>query len=446
MLSSNYNDTIVGKNYLSLIYGTLRILKNKNNVLIVDEPDAFMGNHWYQNIGEIEKLVFEKIGKKYNLNSIQKMSNYLKPINTIILLNEKMVELGSSPFANIREMARKLPECFPREILEHLNSIGPDEFDNICFEFFDNMAENVFINQTDKSFYSSNINLIRIFDDFLTFINKPGVLTEQLHYVLQVLFQTFFSNGKNDNESRYLLTSILSPRYEVDEQGLLDDLQFEFRNLGGDIITTNISDWEIYDSSLKYIMLDSLDGVIGFDNLFMFCRVPKKVPFTRKDTHMEFNSINLKCPIDHDIINFYKNKRILFSKDDRIGTDFPHFEISIDDDGILNGTYSYANHIGTKSSFYYKKVTEDIFKNLAQILPGLEKDDWAHQITFSDGGDFWTENLSSKQIITKSTKHNDLLYQLEDNTKISNLYYCGPNRTKIMGLYSYTWDLLNTLN
>jgi hypothetical protein len=447
MLNSNYNDTIIGKNYLSLIYGTLRILKNKNSkVLIIDEADAQMGNHWYKNIGEIEKLIFEKIGKKYNLSSIQKMKNYLKPINTIILLDEKMIELGSSPFANIRELARKLPECFPREILEKLNLLGPDKFDEICFDFFDNMADKVFINQTDKNFHSSEDNLNRIFDDFIKFINQPGLLTEQVHYVLQVLFQTFFSNSKNDDESRYLLTSILSPRYEVDEKGLLDDLQFEFRNLGGDIITANISDWEIYESSLKYIMLDSLDGVIGFENLYMFCRVPKKAPFSRKDPQMEFNSISLECPIEHDILNFYKNKRILFSKDASIGTDFPHFEICINEDGILSGTFSYANNIGTKSSFYYKKVTEDIFKNLPQILPGVEKDDWAHQITFTDGGDFWTENLSSKKSIDKYIKHNDILYQIDDRKKIDNLYYCGPNRTKRMGLYSYTWDILSTLN
>ena len=142
MLNSNYNDTIVGKNYLSLIYGTLRILKNKKNkVLIIDESDARMGNHWYKNIGEIEKLIFQKIGKKYKLSSVQKMDNYLKPINTIILLDEKMIELGSSPFANIRELARKLPECFPIEILEELNLLGPDKFDEICFDFFYKIAD-----------------------------------------------------------------------------------------------------------------------------------------------------------------------------------------------------------------------------------------------------------------------------------------------------------------
>lgn len=445
MLKSRYIDTIVGKNYLSLIYGILKITKNKSEVLIIDEPDALMGNHWYKNIGEIEKQVFEKIGRKYHLQSIQKMDNYLTPINTIILLNDKMIELGSSPFANIREISRKLPECFPKELLFRLNDIGPEIFDKKCSEFFKSMADKVFVNQDRKGFSFSSVDLISIFDEFLSFINQPGLLTEQVHYVLQVLFQTFFSNTKNDNESRYLLTSILSPRYKVDEQGLLDELQFEFRNHGGDIISTSIIDWEIYDSKLKYIMLNSLDGVIGFDNLFMFCRVSKKVPFVRKDSQMEFNSIHLRCPIDHDILNFYKNKRILFSKVDRIGTDFPHFEITIDNDGVLNGTFSYANYTGTKSSFYYKKVAEDIFINLNQILPGLEKDDWAHQISFSDGGDFWTENLSSIASRTITDKRNDLLFSTDNNKVISNLYYCGPNRTKLMGLYSYTWDLLNTI-
>lgn len=445
MLKAKYNNIIIGKNYLSIIYGMLKLKKNPNSVLIIDDPDTKMGNHWYKNIGEIEKQVLIQIGKKYNIDTLKNINISLKPTNTIIFLNDKMIEFGTSPFANIREIARKLPECFPMSSLQRLNEIGPESFNELCEEFFKNMADNIFQTNNELSFLTQNIEIEKIFEDFLLFINKSGLITEQLHYVLQILFQTFFSNIKDNNESKYLLISILSPRYELLENLLADDLVFEFKSNGGELVSAEVNNWEIYQSELKYLLLSSVDGIIGFDEAFLFSRIPKKSPFERKLTDMEFDSICLRCPIDHDIINFYKNKRILFSKFDRIGTDFPHLEVKINEEGILFGTYSYANYMGTKPSFYFKKVAEDVFNSLKEVLPGLNKDDWSHHIDYLEGGDFWTENLSTNLDSKKLKKFGHELYNKESHTLIRNISYFGPNRTKRMGLYSFFRELLMSL-
>lgn len=445
MLKSNYETIIIGKNYLSLIFSILKLSKSKKSVLVIDEPDTRMGKEWYLNIGEIEKNIFKNIGITYNINTLKSFDSYLHPINTIIFLNEKMIELGTSPFANIREIARKLPECFPENSLELLEAIGVDDFNQLCFDFFQTIANQVIQNEKKLDLNTVNESLSHLFTDFLNFLNRSELISEQLYYVLQVLFQTFFSNYKTNETSQFLLLSILSPRYSIDDKSLMDDLIFEFRELGGDIVDCKIERYEIYKQELKYMMLSSVDGIIGFDECFFFSRIPSKAPFERKENEMEFDSIRLICPIEHDIIDFYKNKRILFSKVDKIGTDFPHLEIYIDENGVLNGTFSYANYIGTKPSFYYKKVAEDIFSNLAEILPGLNKDDWSHQISFTEGEDFWTENLGSRSNISSHIKYKDYLYDREEKFQIERITYFGPNRTKSMGLLSFSKDMIESI-
>jgi hypothetical protein len=446
MLKAKYQDVMVGKNYLSLIYAFMRLKKAKTTTsLVVDEPNVKMGHGWCNNIGNIEKAIIENIGKTYKIDCLANLENYTRPINTIIFLNEKMIEFGPSPYANIREMARKLPDIFDKQYLAEFNKIDPEVFDEICFEFFDRMATlSVSNNKLSDFFQTDEKNLNKILNEFIDYIEGQQLVKKQLHFVLQVLHQTFFTNSINNIEAKYLLISILSPRYIIEEQDLLDDLIFAYQSLGGDITTANVSDWQVYNGESQFITLDSVDGVINFDHLFYFGRVTHLTPFTRPGNDVQFNSIVMECPLEHDFMNFFKNKRILISENDRLGTDFPHWEIEITGKGVLKSTYSFANYEGTKPSFYFKKVSEDVFRSLAQLLPGINLDDWSAQIDYKSGADFWVESLAHK-----SGKTSDYIYQDDglyvDNKKVKNLFYCGPNRTRTLGLYSYTLDLIDSI-
>ena len=61
-----------------------------------------------------------------------------------------------------------------------------------------------------KSFYSS----------LTTNSNEQDLL---LYNILQMLFQTTFSNTFNEMEAYYLLSSVLSPRYKIDTERLEQD-------------------------------------------------------------------------------------------------------------------------------------------------------------------------------------------------------------------------------
>jgi hypothetical protein len=449
MFNDHYHSVILGKSYISLVYALMRKRKYKQEqIAVIDDVHVKLGTIWSNNIGNIEKSLLKNIGIHYGIQTLVNLDDFVRPINTIIFLNDKMIELGPSPFANIREIARKLPEIFHESYLSSFDQTNAYAFDEMCFAFFDKLATVPQLPRPEEisSMMLLNNNLDKILQDFIRYLQGEHLEAKQLHFVLQVLHQTFFTNQINQLEMKYLLISILSPRYIVDEKSIVDHLVFEFLQQGGRLLTSNVVEWEIYNQATNYLKLASFDGVLHFDKAYYFGRVTPAAPFMREGEETHFHTILLQCPIEHDFIHFFQGKRILICENDRLGTDFPHWELEILENGLLRALYSYAHYEGTKASFYYKKVAEDIFRSLERILPSININDWAGHLHLSEGDDYWLESLSSKAILSEKKIHNDeLLYDRESQKVIHNLTYCGPNRTRTLGLYSFCHQLIYSI-
>lgn len=444
MLKDYYQTVVVGKSYISLIFAIIK--SKKNDVLLIDEPDVSLGNKWYLNLGILEKLFLINVGNVYSIKSLQDFDEYVSPINTFICLNEKFIELGQSPFSNIRELSRKLPELFTNDFFETFNQIDEQLFNLEFFEYFQELAKQSLLTQNIDldlfNIHESN-HLKSIFENFHYIINETqDLMTKQLHFVLQVLYQTVFSNAKNTLETTYLLSALLSPRFNVNEKKLNDDLSFELRKFGGDIKFTKIQNWEIYKNQLKYILLDSFEGIIRLDDLYLFGTLANKFPFKRNSKQTLFQAIDLQVPIYHGFLANYKNKRIIFSKAQRLGTNSPHWEVFIDENSILHGTYSYADFEGTRPSFHFKRAANDIFNSLEELFPGLDYQDWIRQVQYAPSKDLWVEYLSNKKSVGNFAKKSDeLLTHKDSGRKIKRLHYWGPVKARSMGIYSYLVDL-----
>lgn len=442
MLKSSYDNIILGKNYVSLSFAIMQIRKNADTVLVVDDPEVTLGHHWFLNIGLMEVSMLSLIGTEYDINGLKNIDDYLKAQNTIISLNEKIIELGASPFANIRELARKLPELFTSDFISGLNHIDPSEFDRRCIDYFSEVAQRVYTKEgtLETAFSCKNREVLdELFDNFILMLNSSDdLLTKQLHFVLQILYQTIFSNAKNNVESRYLLSSILSPRFSVDEKRLCETLSFQLKELKGDIKETPIEDWLRYKGDLKSVLLASFEGLIDLKNLYYFGRIKNDAPFENLVEDTLFHGIEIRGKIHHDFLDNYKNKRIIFSRADYIGTDFPHWEIFIDDQGQLFATYCYADFQGTKPSFHYKKAALNIFDSLAVFFPGLDYDEWLSSLTFGKSKDLWREHFSEKSGIKNiATSQDSQVFDKTTQKTVKHLHYWGPLRSRSLGLFSF---------
>jgi hypothetical protein len=449
MLNKNYSKGIVGLNYVSLTYGLIALEKG-HSALIVDDQRLPFSNKWYLNIGYLERSILIRIGEKYNIDPLKNLDNYLGDKNTVLCLNKIIIELVDSPFSNIKEIARKIPECFSGVYLDKLKLISPDVFDADFFEYLDQVCENAFEkleNNNLKDLFDAHkgLEFSAVMESFIEFFEKNTDITKHIHYILQVMYQTVFSSAHLKIESEYLLMSLLSPRFEVNESKLKEDLLFEYRKTGGDIKVTSVKDWGIEDNKLKYILLDSIDGLIKLDNCHFFSQINHHLPFDVQSAKTQFKSIKINCMLDHKFISLYESKRIIFSNKSRMGSDFPYWEVSIDSTGLLTGLYSYADYTGTKPSFYYHHAVEDIYVSLKAMLPGLLKADWVSRVKLEQGQDNWLEFSAGDKHKLYPSKNDSFenVYDKDSGKVIDSLYQCGPNRSKSLGFYSYLLDVFS---
>ena len=449
MLNKKYNKGIIGLNYVSLAYG-LVACKQGNSALIIDDQKLSFSNNWYRNLGYLERSLLLYIGDKYDIEPLKNIDNYITDQNIVLCLNNKQIELVNSPYSNIKEVARKLPDSFSEVYKSKLREINAEDFDREFFNFLDSVCEKAYEKQelgklSELFLTEPGKNLSDVFTSFKQYLQLDSDISKQLHFILQVMYQTVFSSSKLEVESEFLLLSLLSPRYEIVEDKLKEDLLFEYRKTGGDIKSTNVKDWGIEDNQLKYILLNTIDGLIELDRGYFFSHLNHLVPFETQKAKTDFKSINLECVVDHKYVSLYKGKRFIFSTTERMGSDFPYWEFAIDTNGLLKGIYSYADYTGTKSSFYYHHAIDDIFNSLKTMLPGLVRADWVSRVKLFEGKDTWFEfSPDNKKLLVPKNKNDfKYIYDKETNASIKSLYQCGPARAKSLGFYSYLLDVFS---
>ncbi|MBC77623.1 MAG: hypothetical protein CME64_16580 [Halobacteriovoraceae bacterium] len=92
-LSNSYNSVIVGKSYVSIAFAILQKTRLGIDNLVLDDETFQLGDKWNTNIGELEKKTLQKLGQIYNIEPLARIDQFIEQNNTLIFLNEKMIEL-----------------------------------------------------------------------------------------------------------------------------------------------------------------------------------------------------------------------------------------------------------------------------------------------------------------------------------------------------------------
>lgn len=447
-LDNNYQNVIVGKSYVSLVHGIIQRYRHNSDNLVLDDDRIFMGGNWIENVGRMELLALEALGKEMDIPCLAEIDQYANQTNTMVFLDEKMIELGSSPYSNMKELARKLPERFSQDFIKALQKMEPETFDKQMDQFYRSVVEKAMDKNPPalKSIFTPETKKLEFFfGKFVEGIKNESLSSKQLHYVLQGLFQTILSNAISEVEARYLLAEILSPRYTLDRQRLEEELAFVYRSLGGDMKSSRAQEFQVYKSKVEYVLLESFEGALKTDSVELFGHFGKEFPFDYEEEQMMYHNIQIVAPMAHKFVSRFVGKRMIFSKSDRMGTDFPHLEVFIDEENKLRASFVYAEYQGSKPSFYFKNAAEDLFVSLSSLFPELDKDDWMSQIDFQLGREVWLDNvqgsLSENRLKLKSKLGSSCYFNGE---KAQGVHYCGPLRARFLGFLGYIFNVLNS--
>lgn len=438
MLKEKYKNIILGQNYISLIKGIVALSKGETT-LNIDYKGYSNSTNWLKNLSELDKKVLQNVGRQYGIESLEKIDDFLKKDHTLIYFNEKSLEFCHSPYLNLKEIMRKFPHDFGRFFEKFYEEVSEEDFNQEFNQMLDQLALLKTLEQREKFFKANEFDLVSgVLSEFLNFLNAASNFSQQLNHIFQVMLQTSLTPQIKEIEKIYLFIAAISPRYLLDDGKLIPELLFTFRKMGGDLKKTLVSDWGIIENKIKYITLGTIDGAIHLENVMSFIPQTESLPFYSKLKGENYMSINFKCNIDHKYCHFYQDKRVLISASERMGSDFPYWEFRFYDNE-LRGVYSYLDSLGSKPSFFYHHIVEDVYQVLQGIIPGILKADWVTRVKLSQGQDSWfAPGQPSEMFQTVKRKQ---VYQSKTKQPLKGIdqfhsHYAGP-----MGLYAYVLDV-----
>jgi hypothetical protein len=458
MLKSEYDSVIVGKNYLSFILSLFQLKDNKS-VLLVDDERVIYGENWHKNIGEIEKNFLQLIGIEYNIKPLKEINEYLEVSPYYLCLNHKLIKLGHSAFENIKELMRKFPECFSSKRHKIFEKDNEKDFNRSAEVFFYNLAENAFRLRKTQSFDESVLdksmdNLFKnLFSDFLTnYTTKPEAKEtfRQLLFCLQGKFQSLFTDSYSNTEMKFLLAQAISPRYQLNEAKLNQDLEQCLIESKGVKKNTTIQYWQFYQKKLTSILLSSYEGVIHPNTTHFIGNFHSGMPFITQKDYRVFTDLILDVEYPQEVFNGYVGKKIMFNSFDRLGSDYPLWEAQIINKQKARVRYLYPMESGSKPEFFKEQAQKDIFFSFTKMFPRFKGQMAQDTTKVSQGFDLWSEAFSYSGG-KRNKKNFESLFQNkglkildnEGKDEVKAFEYWGPMQMHPLGLFSFLMDMKN---
>jgi hypothetical protein len=445
MIYQEFDHILVGKHYLSALLG-LRLLKSGKKVIIIDDGTK-VSHRWSRHWSYLEKKIITDIGEELKITELIHIEKYLSPMSLILCLNDTFVEIDNSPFSNLRELARKMPASFSSDFISMLDKISPEDFDLEIKKWLDHIAqfgrkhgfENL-KNFNDKE-WDAYKEINNIIDYFFNSIGKfSSELTEQIYFVLKVLYQSSFDNNFAFGETVYLFAKLISPAFYLDAEKLNQDLINKFLNYGGIVEESKIAKFDFDKNDFHSLILDNYLGRIKGHETYIMGHLHKEHPFLLSQ-YRAFLSISFELEIKHQYLEMLKNKLIIFSEHLRMGTDFPFLDIYFDGEKF-QGLFVYGEVLGARDIFYFEQVKKDVYMYLKKILPGVKKEDIVQNINIHKGDDIWVD-LSAPHLLIFNKSSNGLhLFDKINLDLVKNVTYHGPLKNQNFGLHTYISNLV----
>ena len=92
----------------------------------------------------LEKMILKNLGFRYEIDCLKRIDQFLEPRNTLLLMDDLFIELSDSPYINVKEIARKLPECFGDLFASKLSALKQEDFDTKFNQFIQTIEESSF--------------------------------------------------------------------------------------------------------------------------------------------------------------------------------------------------------------------------------------------------------------------------------------------------------------
>jgi hypothetical protein len=427
---------LVGHGIYAYMVG-IKLLREEKSV-VIQRGSALQSHHvWEKNLSTVEKYFLKEWGRKYQIPCLKHLENYLYPIDTLLVIGDKRVQLGSSPQFNALEILRKLPffssEYFLREqILKHGH-----EF-NLHFEqSAQDLARRAFAQGTEKTLSSSVINqtldapvkklvgeLYEKFQAVHRLKNREHFQYKHFIYLIQSFFQGHATDEMGPENFYHWPIALLNQQYQLHAARLCQELRQQFLRQGGKEIALETA----LDLALEKKVVTKVLRLSSHQEDFLTVE-PVNGPG-------EFYRA-LTCHIDlgKNIFSGLERTRVLFSAEQDMGTRNPFWEFAFPTPFACRMVSASLQ----KNQISYALSMDEL---RARAVAGLELlFPHASQIEESILKMRLVEDKMEWRISKRNGLKPDPLLWNRPLRETAKAQYCGPLQDYTMGKISYILDL-----
>lgn len=434
MLDKQFEIAVIGKNYLSIMYG-LRMLLDDNRVLVINDERASLGDQMLSSHGALEVNLLKQWGEMEKIPELLNIDSYITPRFSTFHLPTGRLKLGAArPSQNLKEIIRKLPFFF-EDGSQFINSFVFDEnlreaFDGQYFQYLNFLSHFALNSRSGNDFEREFIvntlppEIKKVFLIFeKNFIANKGEGYEWndkewsvklINFIVNCNIHYTFSIEQEFYQIFHTFLYLIGPFFHVDGEHLEKKLQVQFLESGGVIKNAKLKEWVFYKGRPWSIELDSFEGIFHPKKLTYFGGTPTGLPLKIKTSSPILKQVTLKAKIDKSILNISEDESrqdFYFCNKDMIGGEFALWKIT-EDDGYLFASCPVLYYPGTKINFFNDRICDAFTKEITKLFPNFK------------GNDFeiiWDNDLFHQKLRSKKRKPNQFSDKVYDYSTPSSL-------------------------
>lgn len=447
MLQKNFSKAIVGRSYLSFIYG-IELLRHKHSVLLLDDERLQFGDLFNHGVTLLDLEFLKTWGADRQIDCLQNVERFLQQRPYTLVWNQKRIRLGGSIWDNLRELYRKIPELFPFEAFlvkadEGLAEEFQTEFGLLTsrlgttgfrFKGLENTSLEFLLGQCPS----------RVKDAFLLFkkaVRKEKDLSWQFLYFARAPFHKRLASCTSDVELFHFFICLLSPHYILEDKELIKELSQIFVAKGGHFKETKVREWKFYKGMPWSIELASFEGIIHPQKISFIGSWPQGLPLKVKHGQKRFQSIHFYSKCNDSRLDSLEGSWIIWASPEGLGTDLPLWRLEVKE-GAIKGQYLYREKPGSKLPFYQELLQQKLFQGLNDWLPGLTEN--LSHVEYRPGREVYLDQSNSYRSNPLPRLKEVKLYDFSSpflKNRLKNVSYFGPLKGSPLGLYGQLLEL-----
>ncbi len=465
MLQKHYPLAVIGKSYLSLLYG-IELLRYFDKILLLDDDRLSFGDLYQNGLTEIDYSFLQTLGNDRNIEEL-KSGEFLKPSPYFLHLDQMSLFLGRSPSENLKELTRKIYSLFPFDFLFEQEfsqdsdssakkvSWNSEDLDKDYRSFCERLGLNGLRFKSIENFTFEYLmghcpeSIQILYRLFAKQVKDNPDLAQAFQYYGRILFHKKLSSSFTELELFHFFLCIIGPHYELDIEGLSDCLSREFSERGGHYKQAQVREWKFHNRNPWSIELSSFEGIIHPQKISFLGAHPTGLPLKIEYRGKTFSSVHFDIQCEDERLLSSEFTALSSSQStwhflgalEGVGTDFPFCKFQIVGNSI-RGQFLYREKKGSKLDFYKESLLKKLVHHLESKYPGIEHSLDKFSLfkgreVFMDQSDVYSapDMVKLKQVglfdFSIPTIHK----------KLRNVHYYGPLRSGPLGVFGQLMEI-----